>query len=101
MFLYVWILIAADGIVALTAIHAGGRPHQPCVKQLHRCKIHIAQGGHNVRKSEPLGKFRRGTGGKFIIDRLVFILRPIFLTGLFLVLAANMIPPIYSGISLY
>ena len=34
-------------------------------------------------------------------NSFVFILRPIFLTGLFLVLAANMIPPIYSGISLY
>ena len=46
MFLYVWILIAADGIVASAAVHAGSRPHQPCVKQFHRCKVHIAQGGH-------------------------------------------------------
>ena len=32
-------------------------------------------GGHNVRKSEPLGKFRRRARRKFIIDGLVLFVR--------------------------
>ena len=34
--------IAADGIVASAAVHAGGRPHQSCVEQLHGGIVHIA-----------------------------------------------------------
>ena len=80
MFLYVWILIAADGIVASAAVHAGGRPHELGMDQLHGRIVHIAQGGHNVCKSEPLGKFRRRARRKFIIDGLaVFVRRNIHL----------------------
>ena len=35
-------LIAADGIVASAAVHAGGRPHELCMEQFHG-RIVIAQ----------------------------------------------------------
>ena len=68
MLLTIWVLIAADGIVAPAAVHAGSRPHQPCVEQLHGCVVHIAQGGHDICKAVPDGKLRRRTRCKFIIN---------------------------------
>ena len=57
MLLQIRVFIAADGIIASAAVHAGGRPHQSCVEQLHRCVVHIAQGRHDVCKAVPDGKF--------------------------------------------
>ena len=42
MLLQIRAFIAADGIVASAAVHAGGRPHQYCVEQLHGGIVHIA-----------------------------------------------------------
>ena len=42
MLLQIRVFIAADGIVASAAVHAGGRPHQSCVEQLHGGIVHIA-----------------------------------------------------------
>ena len=75
VFFYMRVLVAADGIVAPAAVHAGGRPHQPCMEQLHGRIVHIAQGGHDVRKTVLDSKFRRRTRCKFIINRLVGFIR--------------------------
>ncbi len=75
MFFYIRVLIAADGIVAPAAVHAGSRPHQLGVQQLHRRKVHITQGGHNIRKTVLDSKLRRRTRCKFIINRLVGFIR--------------------------
>ena len=69
------VLIAADGIITSAAIHAGSRPHQPCVEQLHGRIVHIAQGGHDIRKAVPDGKLRCRTRCKLIIDGLAVFIR--------------------------
>ena len=75
MLLQIRVFVAADGIVASATVHAGGRPHQLCVEQLHGRIVHIAQGGHNIRKTVPYSKLRRRTRCEFIINRLIFIVR--------------------------
>ena len=75
MLLQIRVFIAADGIVASAAVHAGGRPHQPCMEQLHGRIVHIAQGGHNIRKTVPDSKLRCRTRCKFIINGLVVFIR--------------------------
>ena len=72
MLLQIRVFVAADGIVASATVHAGGRPHQPCAELLHGRIVHIAQGGHNIRKTVPYSKLRRRTRCEFIINRLIF-----------------------------
>ena len=72
MLLQIRVFVAADGIVASATVHAGGRPHQPCAELLHGRIVHIAQGGHNIRKTVPDGKLRRRTRCEFIKNRLIF-----------------------------
>ena len=43
--------------------------------QLHGRKVHVAQGGHNIRKSVFDGKFRCGTGRELIIDGFILLIR--------------------------
>ena len=44
------------------------------MEQLHRRKVHIAQGGHNIRKTVLDSKLRCRARRKFIINRLIFII---------------------------
>ena len=44
------------------------------MKQLHGRKVHIAQGGHDVRQTVLDGKLRRRAGGELIIDRFIFVI---------------------------
>ena len=75
MFFYIRVLVAADGIVAPAAVHAGVRPYKLCVQQFHGRKVHITQGGHNIRKTVPYSKLRCRARRKFIINRLVGFVR--------------------------
>ena len=75
MSLQVRVFIAADGVVASAAVHAGGRPHQLGMEQFHGRIVHIAQGGHDVRKTVPDGELRRRTRRKLIINRLAVFVR--------------------------
>ena len=45
------------------------------MEQLHGRVVHIAQGRHDVRKAELLGKFRRRARRKFIIDGFAVFVR--------------------------
>ncbi|CAN4029247.1 Chloramphenicol acetyltransferase, partial [Dysosmobacter welbionis] len=75
MRLQIRVFIAADGIVASAAVHAGSRPHQSCVEQFHGRIVHIAEGRHDVCKTVPDGKLRCRTRCKLIIDGLVGFIR--------------------------
>ena len=75
MRLQIRVFIAADGIIASAAVHAGGRSHQPCVEKLDGCEVHIAQGGHDVRKAVSDSKLRRRARRKLIIDGLAGFIR--------------------------
>ena len=75
MFFYIRVLVAADGIVAPAAVHAGARSYKPCVQQLHGRKVHITQGWHNIRNTVPDGKLRCRARCKFIINRLAGFIR--------------------------
>ena len=75
MRLQIRVFIAADGIIASAAVHAGVRPYKPCMEQLHRRKVHITQDGHNIRKTVLDSKLRCRARRKFIINRLVGFIR--------------------------
>ena len=65
------VAVAADRVIAFTAVGAGRFAHETGVNALHTLVIRVAQRRHDLQKIVLFCEFRRRACGEFIVDRLV------------------------------
>ena len=73
MFFYIFVLVAAYGVIAFAALNTGGGANKLCVDKLHGSVVNIAKRRHYLLEPVLFRKFRRRTGCEFVIYRLILI----------------------------